>query len=373
MTSVVISGTGLYHPLESISNEELVASFNAYVDLFNKENERKISQGSVDALAYSDANFIEKASGIKSRYVIDKKGILDPNIMHPVLKERVDSELSLQAEMAVNAAKQAFEKACVSHKEIDAVIVACSNMQRPYPAMAIEVQHALKIDGFAYDMNVACSSATFALQMAESLIKANHAKTVLIVTPEICSAHLNFRDRDSHFIFGDVATAMIVQDIQQAKSDNIFKIIDSKLQTTFSNNIRNNSGFMNRLTAGASELPDKYFYQNGRKVFKEVITHVLAHLRAQLEALNLAPQALSSLWLHQANVSMNRLISSKLMGRELSQLEAPIILDRFANTAAAGSIIAFHEHQASLMKDQLGLLCSFGAGYSIGSLVLKKM
>ena len=372
MIDAVISGTGLYHPEESISNEELAIAFNAYVDGFNTEHKADIAKGDVDALLHSDAAFIEKASGIKSRYVIDKAGILNPDIMHPVLVERADNELSLQAEMSVKAAKQAFENACVSHQDIDVVIVACSNMQRPYPAIAIEVQNALSIDGFAYDMNVACSSATFALQMAESLIKAKHAKGVLIINSEICSAHLNYRDRDSHFIFGDVATAMIVQEASLVKSLHAYRIASSKLFTQFSNNIRNNAGFMNYLTEGATELSDKFFYQNGRKVFKEVITEVLVHLRGHLESQGMQPDTLSRLWLHQANVSMNRLISTKLMARDLSNDEAPIILDTYANTASAGSVIAFHLHHESLTKGDYGLLCSFGAGYSIGSLILQK-
>ena len=92
------------------------------------------------------------------------------------------------------------------------MICAASNMQRAYPAMAIEVQKALGIDGFAFDMNVACSSATFGIKTAADFIATGSAKAVLMVNPEICSGHLNFRDRDSHFIFGDVATAVIVED-----------------------------------------------------------------------------------------------------------------------------------------------------------------
>src|SRR3546814_17938618 len=99
-----------------------------------------------------------------------------------------------------------------SSELVDAVLCAASNMQRPYPAMAVEIQAALGIDGFAFHMNVACSSATFGIQTAADYIRAGHARSVLVVNPEICSGHLNWRDRDSHFIFGDVATALLVED-----------------------------------------------------------------------------------------------------------------------------------------------------------------
>ena len=92
----------------------------------------------------------------------------------------------------------------MSEADIDAVIVACSNMQRAYPAMSIEIQNAIGAKGFAFDMNVACSSATFGLQTAADMIRSGSAKCVLMVNPEVCSGHLEWRDRDCHFIFGDV-------------------------------------------------------------------------------------------------------------------------------------------------------------------------
>ena len=166
MHNVVISGTGLYTPANSISNEELVQSFNTYVAQFNADNAEAIERGEVEALTESNAAFIEKASGIKSRFVMDKDGILDPQRMTPRLPERSNDEWSVLCEMAVGAAKQALERAGRTAADIDGVIVACSNLQRPYPAIAIEVQEALGIEGFGFDMNVACSSATFGIQAA---------------------------------------------------------------------------------------------------------------------------------------------------------------------------------------------------------------
>ena len=78
-------------------------------------------------------------------------------------------------------------------------------------------------------------------------------------------------------------------------------------------------------------------------------------------------------WLHQANLNMNQLIVRRLLGRDATQAEAPIVLDEFANTASAGSIIAFCLHQADLQPGDHGVICSFGAGYSIGSLVVRKL
>ncbi|WP_369959676.1 beta-ketoacyl-ACP synthase III [Pseudomonas benzenivorans] len=372
MHNVVISGTGLYTPANSISNDELVASFNAYVQQFNAEHAEAIARGEVEALAESSSAFIEKASGIKSRYVVDKDGILDPQRMAPRIPERSNDEWGILCEMAVAAAKQALERAGRTVADIDGVIVACSNLQRAYPAVAVEVQAALGIDGWGYDMNVACSSATFGIQAATNAVATGQARAVLMVNPEICTGHLNFRDRDSHFIFGDACTAVIVERADLATSRHQFDVVGTKLLTQFSNNIRNNFGFLNRCAEEGVGARDKLFVQEGRKVFKEVCPMVAELIAAHLAENGLDVAQVERFWLHQANLNMNLLIARKLLGRDAEPHEAPVILDSYANTSSAGSVIALHKHQDDLPGGALGVLSSFGAGYSIGSVILRK-
>ncbi|MCO8095792.1 beta-ketoacyl-ACP synthase III [Acinetobacter lwoffii] len=362
-----ITGTGLFHPENVITNEELVESLNAYVELFNHENADKIAAGEVEARRGSSADFIEKASGVQRRYVVEKSGILDPKRLRPNLRERADDEISLQAEWGVIAAKQAMENAGVTAEDIDIVILSCSNLQRAYPAVAIEIQTALGIKGYAYDMNVACSAATFGLKQAYDAIKAG-ARRVLLVNVEITSAHTDFRSRDCHFIFGDVATASI---IENTDSKTGFEILDSELFTQFSNNIRNNFGFLNM--SENADIDDKRFRQDGRKVFKEVCPLVAKMITAQLEKNQIEPTGVKRFWLHQANASMNELILKLVVGKENAKPGlVPIILNEFANTSSAGVIIALHRTAHEVEDGEYGVLCSFGAGYSVGSILVQK-
>ncbi|VXB66213.1 Beta-ketodecanoyl-(acyl-carrier-protein) synthase [Pseudomonas sp. 8O] len=370
--NVVISGTGLYTPANSISNDELVATFNAYVQQFNADNAEAIARGEVEALSESSSGFIEKASGIKSRFVIDKKGILDPQRMVPSIPERSNDDWGILCEMAVGAAKEALQRAGKAVADIDGVIVACSNLQRAYPAVAIEVQAALGIQGWGYDMNVACSSATFGIQAATTAIQTGQARAILMVNPEICTGHLNFRDRDSHFIFGDAATAVIIERADLATSRHQFDVVGTKLLTQFSNNIRNNFGFLNRAAEEGVGARDKLFVQEGRKVFKDVCPMVAELIAAHLAENQLNVSDVQRFWLHQANLNMNLLIARKLLGRDAEPHEAPVILDTYANTSSAGSVIALHKNQDDLPAGSLGVLSSFGAGYSIGSVILRK-
>lgn len=373
MNQVVISGTGLYTPTESISNQELIASFNAYVEQFNQNNAAAIAAGEITALETSSEAFIEKASGIKSRYVVNKAGVLDTNRMVPHIAERSDDEPSIMCDMAVAAAKQALDRAGKTAADVDAVICAASNMQRAYPAMAVEIQNALGIDGYGFDMNVACSSATFGIQAAMSAIQSGQARAVLVVNPEITSGHLNWRDRDSHFIFGDACTAILLERADLATSKHQFSILGMKLKTAFSNNIRNNFGFLNRADESGIGKSDKLFRQQGRKVFKEVCPMAAETITTTVQSAGLEVNQIQRFWLHQANLNMNLLIARLILGRDASTEESPTILDTYANTSSAGSIIAFHKHQDDLTKDAIGVICSFGAGYSIGCVVVKKL
>ncbi|MFA5505130.1 MAG: beta-ketoacyl-ACP synthase III [Vulcanimicrobiota bacterium] len=364
---IVISGTGVYNPPHVITNEELVESFNLYVA---KEH---ASCNPNTTLQDSSAEFIKKASGIERRYCVDKEGILDVSRMRPRIESRPDEQLSLQAEMGVAASLQALEAAGVGASEVDAVLVACSNFQRPYPAIAVELQAALGAPGFAFDLNVACSSATFGVAQAHALLQSGAARKVLVVSPEICTGHLNFRDRDSHFIFGDACTAVLLERAQDSSSPEQYEIVGARLATRFSNNIRNNLGFLTRCEDRPEEDPSLLFYQEGRKVFKEVIQLVSALLEEHLAQHRLNPGHLKCMWLHQANAAMNALIAKRLLGREATEQEAPSILDSYANTSSAGSIIAFHQHREHLKRGDLGVICSFGAGYSIGSVIVRKL
>ncbi len=368
----VISATGLFTPPDSISNDELVASFNAYADAHNGANEAAIAAGDIAAILPSSAEFIEKASGIKSRFVLSKAPILDPAIMAPRLPERPNDQISVLAEMAVAAAREALARAGREPGDVDAVLCAASNMQRPYPAMAVEIQDALGIEGFGFDMNVACSSATFGIQTAADYVRAGHARSVLVVSPEVCSGHLNWRDRDSHFIFGDVATAVLVEDASIAPRPH-WDILGTRLVTKFSNNIRNNFGFLNRAAPENRDTADKLFVQEGRKVFKEVVPMVAAMIVDEAARLGIDPAGLRRLWLHQANAGMNRLIAQRVLGHDASEDESPTVLDTYGNTSSAGSVIAFHLHNADLAEGDTGLLCSFGAGYSAGAVFLRKV
>lgn len=373
MQDVVISGTGLYAPAESIDNEELVASLSIATERWNAERADEIAAGTVDARPLPDAAFIEKASGIAARYVVEKDGVLDPDRMRPRLPTRGEDELGLQAEMALPAIHDALAAAGRGPGDVDAIILGASNLQRAYPAVSIEIQDALGAEGWAYDMNVACSSATFSLQAAVDALRVGSASCVVVVNPEITSGHNNFELRDFHFIFGDACTALVLERAEDAVADQRWAVLGTKLATKFSSNIRNDAGFLNVAEVDERDPHELVFRQNGNRVFKEVCPLVVEHITTHLDQAEIRNDEVRRFWLHQANLKMNQLIAKGVLGRVPDEDEAPIILDEFANTSSAGSIIAFHRHRDDLAIGDLGVICSFGAGYSVGSVLVRRV
>ncbi|WP_282151757.1 beta-ketoacyl-ACP synthase III [Ruegeria atlantica] len=372
MYTPAITGSGVFTPENDITNAELVTAFNKYADKMNAQNADAIAAGEIEPMQHSSEEFIFKASGIEKRYVMDKDGVLDPDVMHPLLRQRGDDEPGIMTEMAVDACKKALKQAGRSAEDVNLVICAASNHERAYPAVAIEIQQALGINGFGFDMNVACSSATFGIQAAADMVRSGSVRAALVVNPEICSGHLEWRDRDCHFIFGDVATATLIERVEDAKGPH-FEILSTRCATEFSNNIRNNNGFLRRSRPdGVVDRRDMQFMQNGRKVFKEVLPMVSKHISDHMDSEGVNSDDLKRLWLHQANKTMNDFIGKKVLGREPEASEQPNILQDYANTSSAGSIIAFSKYSDDLSDGDVGLICSFGAGYSVGSVIVKR-
>ena len=111
MVQPAITGSGVFTPAEVITNAELVAAYNAHAEAFNARHAAAIAAGEVAAKPFSSSEFILNASGIERRHVMDKAGVLDPEVMHPVLRERRDDEPGIMAEIALDACGTALAQA----------------------------------------------------------------------------------------------------------------------------------------------------------------------------------------------------------------------------------------------------------------------
>ncbi|MEQ9020067.1 MAG: beta-ketoacyl-ACP synthase III [Nitratireductor sp.] len=356
MARVALSGIGVSIPEASIGNEALVDCFNLWVE---RDNRRRAADG-LEPLQKSSAAFIEHASGIRQRHVHTPDGILDPDRMAPRI-----------------AARTALDDAGVDASDVDLVICAASHLERLYPAIGIEIQNEIGARGAAFDLSLGCSSASGGLHVAFNLLRSGAHRRALVVTPELITPHLNFRDRQTHFIFGDAATAMLVEAIgPDEERPGRFEVMDTRSWTQFSNNIRSNFSYLNRAAqddVGVIDTEGKLIKQQGNKVFKEVTIASHRFIVDFLAEHGHTPQTVRRFWLHQANARMNGMILKLAFGEEVGHDRAPMVLDRLGNTAAAGAVVALSENHRDMTAGDFGLLCTYGAGYSLGGALLRMM
>jgi beta-ketodecanoyl-[acyl-carrier-protein] synthase len=370
-TKTSITGHGVWHPETVLENPELCAAFNEFVRRENAKHADEIAAGTREPLKESTPEWVVKASGIIKRYVEDKTGLLDPERMCPNIKDRPEDQLSIQAEYSLNAARRALAVAGRAPEDVDLVVLGCSNLQRMYPQIAIEVQNALGAHGYAFDVLLGCSAATAATTLASQAVQLGQAECALVVVPELTTGHMNWRERDSHFIFGDASVALVVEPTSRARPGS-WEILSSRMASKWSNNIRNNKGYLDRCDPSTENNIDKLFHQNGRRVFKDVVPLAARFISDHIAAHGLTPAQVARYWLHQANQNLNQAVAKWVLGREATREEAPIILDEYGNTASAGSLIAFSNHSEDLPAGSYGVMASFGAGYSLGSLLLQR-
>lgn len=371
-TEAAITGSGVEAPSQVVSNDELCASFNEWVRHENEDHAQAIAEGRRPPLEESSPEFVEKVSGIRRRRYWDRRGVLDPARMHPRIPDRAEDELSVQAELALGACRRALDAAGREGADVDLLIVGASSLQRPYPAIAIEVQHALGARGMAYDLSAGCASAGFGIHAATEALRAGSARCALVCAPELPSAYSNFRDRESHFILGDAAAAAVIEPLTIARTG-AFELVSSFCETRFSSNVRNNGGFLERCDPEHRDDPDKLFHQRGRRVFRDIVQLVPALVGEHLASLGLTASDVARYWLHQANSQMSASIARRLFGRDALEEEAPSVLGEYGNTAAAGALIAFDHHHADLPPGALGVLCAFGAGYTVSAQLLRRL
>jgi 3-oxoacyl-[acyl-carrier-protein] synthase-3 len=271
--------------------------------------------------------------------------------------------------LASKAAMNALKMAGLAPKDIDLVIVATMSPHMIMPSCACFVQAEIgAFNAHAYDINAACSGFLFALDMADKYICGNPKMNILVIGSETLSAHVDWHDRNTCILFGDGAGACVVTGSRNGNTG----IIDS--------NLRSDGRLWNLLYMHSPESlnPDIVQKDNdgchikmiGRDVFKhavkameDAVTELLAKNSITIHDINLMIP-------HQANVR----ILNKLMGRlGITKEKVYINVNKYGNTSAASIPIALDEanRQSLMQRGDLLLFCSFGGGFTWGSLLMR--
>ena len=356
--SVVISGFASYLPDNIVSNQDLAEMYN-----------KATCEGRIETNREMVSKYIEKVSGIKTRRFYDKKNVLDTLHMKPKFLE---NDTLVQVDWAMKVGPECLKASKIAASDVDGVIVATSYKERAYPSVAIELKNRLGTSGFAYDINLACNSMLMAILLAHDHIKAERAKRVLVISPEIVTPHVDFKDASTNFIFGDGCAACLVEDDRISKSSELFTIISTKEHSIYSSNIKNLSGFKYR-GADPDLNRDLYFNQVGSSVYKDVVREVSQFVIEHIEENDISKENVDYFFLHQANLNMIKAISHKITESSFDSNRFPTTIEKYGNTSAASTMLTFIDHKNSIASGDVCTLTAFGAGYSFSNIILKKL
>ena len=324
MINAVITGVGAYLPEYRLTNDEL----SRMVD--------------------TNDEWIMTRVGIKERRILKEPG-------------------EGASFMGARAIENLIEKTGVARDEIDLVICTTVTPDAPIPATAaiicdkVDIRHAL-----AFDINGACSGFLYGLDLAAQYVRAGSKKKVILVSTEKMSAITDWTDRTTCVLFGDAATAVLIEPTEE----NI-GLMDSNLHTD------GMGRHWLKIVAGGSQRPashetvdnhEHFVYQEGKQVFKYAVTRMADAAEEIMKRNNLTADNIAWLVPHQANL---RIIAATAERMELDKSKVMINIEKYGNTTSATIPLCLLEWEKQLKKGDNLVLAAFGAGFTWGSLYLK--
>lgn len=317
-----ISGTGLFAPPKVMTNADMAQ----FVDTTDE--------------------WIQSRTGIKTRH----------------LSERGEETTVY---MSLRAAHEALERSGYKAEELDMIIVATVTPDYRLPSAACLLQHQLNAtNAFAYDVVAACAGSIYALSIGDKFIRSGACKKVLVVGAECLSSITNFSDRNTCVLFGDAASAAI---LEPTELDSGF--IDIKLYSDGSqwqNIMIPAGGSKVPLTSAGLEKQEHCIVMNGRETYKFAVRSLTEAPQSLLAKHNFTTEHINHVVAHQANLRIIEAVASKL---SVPLDKFVINIDRYANTSSASLLATFDEaSRAGRFKPgDLVLMMAIGAGFTWGS------
>jgi 3-oxoacyl-[acyl-carrier-protein] synthase-3 len=269
-------------------------------------------------------------------------------------QRHIASENESSVDMAYKASLKAMSMAQLSPGDIDMIIVATATPERKFPSTAVLLQDNLKIEqGFAFDINAACTGFVYALDIADKYIQSKVARNILVVGSEKMSSLLDWKDRNTCVLFGDGAGAVILS--------------ESSKPGILSTNIGSNGSYKDLLTVN---IDPEFIEMKGNDVFKIAVKTMGKLAVSTLEKNNITIDQIDWLIPHQANSRIINAIAKKI---SLPSEKVILTVNKHGNTSAASIPLAFDDayHNGSLKEGNLIMLEAFGAGFTWGSVLLK--
>jgi 3-oxoacyl-[acyl-carrier-protein] synthase-3 len=311
---------------------------------------RLLTNADLERLVETTDEWILQRTGIRERHIVD------PGVA--------------TSDLAAEAAREAICRAGLTPADIDFIVVGTTTPDMMFPSTACLVQTKIGATrAWGFDLGAACSGFTYALTTAAQMVSAGGSKHALVIGADVMSSIIDYTDRTTCVLFGDGAGAAVVE----ASDDDNIGIID------FENYIDGSGGHALCMPGGGSLRPASrdtvdqrlhYVKQDGATVFKFAVRNTEEAASRILERNGVKPCEIDLFVSHQAN---RRIIMSATAKLGIPPEKVVINIERFGNTTAGTIPLALNDavEQKRLKQGDLLLLASVGAGFTVGTVLMR--
>ncbi|MBB6679791.1 ketoacyl-ACP synthase III [Cohnella lubricantis] len=280
-------------------------------------------------------------------------------------ERRIAGEEEFASHLAIRAAERMLARYGKEARDIDAVIVATTTPDTPFPSVASRVQDALGIEScLAFDMNAACAGFVAALQTANGLLLSGAHRKVLVIGTETLSKITDYADRSTCILLGDGAGAVLLETADEGS------FIASDARTDGSGGGLIYAAGLSSWWRGQPLAGEGKMVQNGREVYKWAVTQIPQGVRRMLDQAGLGVSGLDWFVPHSANLRMIEAMCERL---ELPPERALHSVSLCGNTSAASIPLALDlaVQDGRLEPGQLVALYGFGSGLTQAGLLIR--
>ncbi len=302
----------------------------------------------LESLVQTNNEWIVERTGIHERRILNTKGLAS-------------------SDMAVEAILPMLKKYSINVQDIDLIICATTTPDMVFPATANIIADKIgSTSSFGFDIQAACSGFLYALVTASKYIESGTHKKVLVVGVDKMSSIIDYSDRATSIIFGDGAGVVLLE-----PSENNTGIMDSCLHSNGVGRV-----YLHQKAGGSKLPPNKntidqklhFVYQEGSSVFKWAVEKMADVSEEIMLKNNLTSDDVQWLVPHQAN---KRIIDATAKRMNLSLDKVMLNIQKYGNTTSATIPLCLWEWESKLKKGDNLILCSFGGGFTWGSVYLK--